>query len=51
MDIERALTVINQMLADGVVENYALGGAVAAIFYTSPTVSAATASCTRWTPD
>jgi hypothetical protein len=36
MDIERTLAVINQMLADGVIENYALGGAVAAIFYTEP---------------
>jgi len=26
MDIERTLCVINQMLADGVIENYALGG-------------------------
>lgn len=30
------MAVINQMLADGVIENYALGGAVAAIFYTEP---------------
>jgi predicted nucleotidyltransferase len=36
MDIERTVAVINQMLADGVMENYALGGAVAAIFYTEP---------------
>lgn len=36
MDIERTLAVINQLLADGVIENYALGGAVAAIFYTEP---------------
>lgn len=36
MDIERTLGVINQMLRDGVIENYALGGAVAAIFYTEP---------------
>lgn len=36
MDIERTLAVINKMLTDGVIENYALGGAVAAIFYTEP---------------
>lgn len=36
MDIERTFVVINQMLADGVVESYALGRAVAAIFYTEP---------------
>lgn len=36
MDIEQTLAVINQMLAEGVIENYALGGAVAAIFYTEP---------------
>lgn len=36
MDVERTLAVINQMLADGVIEDYALGGAVAAIFYTEP---------------
>ncbi len=36
MDIERTLAVINQMLLDDVIDNYALGGAVAAIFYTEP---------------
>lgn len=36
MDIERTLAVVNRMLTDGVIENYALGGAVAAIFYTEP---------------
>jgi hypothetical protein len=36
MDIEQTLAVINQMLADRVFDNYALGGAVAAIFYTEP---------------
>lgn len=36
MNIERTLAVINQMLADSVIENYALGGAVAAIYYTEP---------------
>jgi hypothetical protein len=34
MNIEQTLAVINQMVTDGVIENYALGGAVAAIFYT-----------------
>ncbi len=36
MNIEKTLAVINQMLADGVLDNYALGGAVAAVFYTEP---------------
>jgi hypothetical protein len=36
MDIERTLAVINEMLDEGVIESYALGGAVAAIFYVEP---------------
>lgn len=35
-DIEKTIAVINQMTADGVIENYALGGATAVIFYTEP---------------
>jgi hypothetical protein len=35
-DIEKTITVINQMTADGVIENYALGDATAVIFYTEP---------------
>jgi hypothetical protein len=35
-DIEKTIAVINQMNADGVIENYALGGATAVIFYTEP---------------
>lgn len=34
--IEKTIAVINQMTADGVIENYALGGATAVIFYTEP---------------
>lgn len=34
--IEKTIAVINQMKADGVIENYALGGATAVIFYTEP---------------
>lgn len=34
--MERTYQVINQMKADGVIENYAVGGAVAAIFYVEP---------------
>ena len=33
MDIKAAIAVINQMQADGVVERYAIGGAVGATFY------------------
>ena len=35
-NIEKTIAVINQMNADGVIENYALGGATAVIFYTEP---------------
>ncbi|MFV0387700.1 MAG: hypothetical protein ACK5NT_03005 [Pyrinomonadaceae bacterium] len=35
-DIARTISVINQMTADGRIENYALGGATAVIFYTEP---------------
>lgn len=34
--IEKTIAVINQMTADGVIEDYALGGATAVIFYTEP---------------
>jgi hypothetical protein len=34
--IEKTIAVINQTRADGVIENYALGGATAVIFYTEP---------------
>jgi hypothetical protein len=36
MDIKEVITVINQMQADGVVERYAVGGAVGATFYLEP---------------
>ena len=35
-DIAKTIFVINQMAADGIIENYALGGATAVIFYTEP---------------
>jgi hypothetical protein len=35
-DIEKTIAVINQMTFEGVIENYALGGATAVIFYTEP---------------
>jgi hypothetical protein len=35
-NIEKTIAVINQMTDDGVIENYALGGATAVIFYTEP---------------
>lgn len=34
--MERVLQVINQMQADGVVENYAIGGGIAAIYHLEP---------------
>lgn len=35
-DIEKTITVVNRMMTDKVIENYALGGATAVIFYTEP---------------
>lgn len=35
-DIANTIFVINRMTADGIIENYALGGATAVIFYTEP---------------
>ncbi len=35
-DIAKTISVINQMVTDGIIENYALGGATAVIFYTEP---------------
>lgn len=35
-DIAKTISVVNQMMADGIIENYALGGATAVIFYTEP---------------
>ena len=34
--MERVLQVINQMQADGVVETYAIGGGIAAVYYIEP---------------
>ena len=34
--MERVLQVLNQMQADGVVENYAIGGGIAAVYYIEP---------------
>jgi hypothetical protein len=36
MDIKEVITVINQMQADGVIDRYAIGGAVGATFYLEP---------------
>lgn len=36
MDIKAVIAVINQMQADGVIERYAIGGAVGATFYLEP---------------
>ena len=36
MDIKAVIAIINQMEADGVVERYAIGGAVGATFYLEP---------------
>jgi hypothetical protein len=34
--MERVIQVINRMQADGVVENYAIGGGIAAVYYLEP---------------
>ncbi|MBA2524344.1 MAG: hypothetical protein H0V18_00980 [Pyrinomonadaceae bacterium] len=34
--MEKTLRVLNRMVKDGVIERYAIGGAVAAIFYVEP---------------
>jgi hypothetical protein len=34
--MEQTLKVINQMKEDGIIENYAIGGAIAAMFYIDP---------------
>jgi hypothetical protein len=34
--MKKTLAVLNQMVADGVIENYAVGGAIGAIFYVEP---------------
>jgi hypothetical protein len=36
MNIKEVITVVNQMQADGVIEPYAVGGAVGATFYLEP---------------
>jgi hypothetical protein len=36
MDIKEVIQTINQMQADGVIEGYAIGGAVGATFYLEP---------------
>ncbi len=36
MDIKEAINTINQMQADGVIDRYAIGGAVGATFYLEP---------------
>jgi hypothetical protein len=36
MDIREVLVVVNQMRDDGVISNYALGGAIAANYYLEP---------------
>ena len=36
MDIREVIKAVNQMQADGVIERYAIGGAVGATFYLEP---------------
>ena len=36
MNIRNTIAAINQMLADGIIEQYAIGGAVGATFYLEP---------------
>ena len=35
-EIKKTFTVLNQMVANGIIENYAVGGAIGAIFYVEP---------------
>jgi len=35
-DISKTISVVNDLAAEGIIENYALGGATAVIFYTEP---------------
>ena len=37
--MKKTISVLNDMLADRVVENYAIGGAMAALFYAEPVVT------------
>jgi hypothetical protein len=39
-DVRRVFSVINKMRDDGIVENYAVGGAVASVFYLEPFTTA-----------
>jgi hypothetical protein len=39
-EVTKTYRVINQMVADGVIKNYALGGAMAAFFYIEPSFTA-----------
>ena len=36
MDIERVFKVVNKMYQEGILKDYAIGGAVATIYYTEP---------------
>ncbi len=38
-DLSKALAVINRMKADGVIDKYAIGGAIGAMFYTEPSAT------------
>ena len=39
MNIKETIATINQMQADGVIERYAIGGAVGATFYLEPSAT------------
>jgi len=36
MSLEKTISVLNQMVSDGVVSDYVIGGAMGALFYTEP---------------
>ncbi|HJZ78995.1 MAG TPA: hypothetical protein VKD91_01575 [Pyrinomonadaceae bacterium] len=36
LEIKKTFNVLNRMVADGVIENYAVGGAIGAMFYVEP---------------
>lgn len=34
--MEKTIKIINELIEDGVIKHYAIGGAIASIFYTEP---------------
>ncbi len=47
MQIQEVITTINQMQTDGIIQRYAIGGAVGATFYLEPVATRFQAILTR----